>query len=259
MPVQGLFFALFATCSARLWFRRVPLDNALQCTTMWTFNPTLKSGNVSMVAGRMASLGQGTSVLQWRYNDEVVWCRQFAAQRVVALLWDDASIEVVVFAVALKGEPQEEFGPFALQSGTRLPVLFAARLDTQQQGRFLAEGVVRLGTPGSTTLPLGAMRSVEGELVVHLQSWGHSEECVGPAPLVHSVALLLSGSATLQIGRTCRDWACSTAEHCNFTQREAALEPDFDRHRLRGMQLAMVVAALGCAALTSLWMGCAGG
>jgi hypothetical protein len=259
MLVQGLFLALFATSCARLWFRRVPLDNALQCTTMWTFNPTLKSGNVSMVAGRVASLGQGTSVLQWRHNDQVVWCRQFAAQRIVALLWDDATDELVVFAVALKGEPQEEFGPFAFESGTRLLVLFAARLDAQQQGRFHAEGVVRLGTPGSTNLPLGAIRALDGELVVHLQSWGHSDDCVGPAPLVHSTALLLSGSATLQIGRTCRDWACGSAEHCNFTQREAALEPDFDRNRLRGWQLAMVVAALGCAALTSLYMGCAGG
>ncbi len=243
---------LVLACSGRLLLRRVSWDNTVSCSKPWLMNPTLRAGNWSVVAGRASGHGRSTSALQWRKDDKIVWCRQFLAQRVVAVLWETERNVLLVFVVGLKDEPHDESGPFAVASNEHLPVLFATLLNTTHKGERVGP-VLRLSEWGHFSTPLGAANSTEGTLIVNIQSWG-GDDCIGPAPLTHTMELLLVPE--LSVGRVCRDYACGSDRHCNMSISETAREPNFDAGRLKGVPLVLVVGTLSTASVAALIFAC---
>jgi hypothetical protein len=230
--------------TAPLFFRRVPWSNQLSCSKTWTFNPTLKCRNISLIAGRDSSLSSvSSSVLQWRDEDRIVWCRQFVSERLVAIAWSPEHNELIVFLTAMKGRMPIDQGVFAVSDDELLPVLFVARLNVTN-GKILVTRSLVEGR-GSFATPVGFARAENGSSVVHISTVSnifHEECCVGPSPFVHTLVL----SATeLNLERECFDWACGAQKHCNMTdQTQPGFEPLFGENRLSGVSLAVVIVLL---------------
>lgn len=230
-----------AGCSAPdAVFRRVPWQAQHACGHAWSLSPTLGRGDRSLVAARDASGSRrSASLLQLRRKDVETACLRLPWVRVAALLWSRRAL--LVFAVALAGEPPADEGRFAVPA-SQLPALFALRID-EASGAIAASA--RVPSLDGLVWPVGAA-TLPGEaaVVLHVQAWARSvadASCFGPAPHYHSLLLNVSD---MTVAGACLDAACGLDRHCNYSGANPALEPDLDAGRLSGWPLAVVVGIL---------------